>query len=138
VRGGEYVAALREAAIAACDHPAEMPDLPLDVDGTAFQQAVWRELRRIPPGETRSYRSRRGRRQASAVRAAGSANGANNVAVLIPCHRVIRSDGTLGAMPMASTSSARCSNAKALDSGREAAVRPGKEADDSRSFNALR
>ena len=52
---------------------------------------------RIPPGETRSYAqiaSAAG--QPTAVRAAGSANGANNVAVLIPCHRVIRSDGTLG------------------------------------------
>lgn len=97
VRGGEYVAALREAAIAACDRPAEMPDLPLDVDGTAFQQAVWRELRRIPPGETRSYAEVAAAvGKPSAVRAAGSANGANNVAVLIPCHRVIRSDGTLG------------------------------------------
>jgi AraC family transcriptional regulator of adaptative response/methylated-DNA-[protein]-cysteine methyltransferase len=97
VRGGEYVAALREAAIAACDHPAEMPDLPLDVDGTAFQQAVWRELRRIPPGETRSYAEVAAAvGKPAAVRAAGSANGANNVAVLIPCHRVIRSDGTLG------------------------------------------
>jgi AraC family transcriptional regulator of adaptative response/methylated-DNA-[protein]-cysteine methyltransferase len=74
-----------------------MPDLPLDVGGTAFQQAVWNELKRIPAGETRTYAeiaAAVGR--PNAVRAAGSANGANNVAVLIPCHRVIRSDGSLG------------------------------------------
>jgi AraC family transcriptional regulator of adaptative response/methylated-DNA-[protein]-cysteine methyltransferase len=74
-----------------------MPDLPLDVGGTAFQQAVWNELKRIPAGETRTYTdiaAAVGR--PNAVRAAGSANGANNVAVFIPCHRVIRSDGSLG------------------------------------------
>jgi AraC family transcriptional regulator of adaptative response/methylated-DNA-[protein]-cysteine methyltransferase len=74
-----------------------MPDLPLDVAGTAFQQAVWDELRRIPPGETRSYAAIAAAvGKPAAVRATGSANGANNVAVLIPCHRVIRTDGTLG------------------------------------------
>jgi AraC family transcriptional regulator of adaptative response/methylated-DNA-[protein]-cysteine methyltransferase len=71
--------------------------IPLDVHGTAFQYRVWEELRRIPHGETRSY----GELAASlgnpkASRAVGGANGANHVAVLIPCHRVIASDGTLG------------------------------------------
>lgn len=72
-------------------------DISLDVAGTNFQQAVWQELRSIPRGETRSYAdiaAAVGR--PNAVRAAGSANGANNVAVLIPCHRVVRSDGSLG------------------------------------------
>ena len=72
-------------------------DLPLDVRGTAFQQRVWAELRKIPRGETRSYAeiaAAAGRPKA--VRAAGSANGANSIAVLIPCHRVVRSDGSLG------------------------------------------
>lgn len=88
---------LVEGAIAAIDRPAQMPDLPLDVQGTAFQQAVWQELRRIPPGQTRSYADIAAAvGKPKAVRAAGSANGANNVAVLIPCHRVIRTDGTLG------------------------------------------
>ena len=69
----------------------------LDVKGTAFQEACWRELQRIPPGETRSYAQiAAAAGNPRAVRAAGSANGANNVAVLIPCHRVIRSDGSLG------------------------------------------
>ena len=95
--GGEAMAELVEGAITACADPANMPDLPLDVAGTAFQQAVWDELRRIPPGETRSYAAIAAAvGKPAAVRATGSANGANNVAVLIPCHRVIRTDGTLG------------------------------------------
>lgn len=71
--------------------------IPLDVHGTAFQQRVWEELRRIPHGETRSYgelAAALGNPKAS--RAVGGANGANNIAVLIPCHRVIAGDGTLG------------------------------------------
>ena len=95
--GGDAMAELVAGAIAAVETPLEMPDLPLDVAGTAFQQAVWQELRRIPPGETRSYAQIAAAvGKPAAVRATGSANGANNVAVLIPCHRVIRSDGTLG------------------------------------------
>ena len=88
---------LVEGALEAIEHPAAMPDLPIDVAGTAFQEAVWRELRKIPPGETRSYAQIAAAiGQPTAVRAVGSANGDNHVAVLIPCHRVIRSDGTLG------------------------------------------
>jgi AraC family transcriptional regulator of adaptative response/methylated-DNA-[protein]-cysteine methyltransferase len=91
------MAELAKGAVAAIEHPKRMPDLPLDVAGTAFQEAVWQELRKIPAGETRSYAdiaAAIGRPKA--VRAAGSANGANNIAVLIPCHRVVRTDGTLG------------------------------------------
>ena len=74
-----------------------MPQLPLDVQGTAFQQAVWQELQRIPAGQTRTYAQIAAAiGKPKAVRAAGTANGANNVAVLIPCHRVIRSDGGVG------------------------------------------
>src|SRR5437870_2476516 len=70
---------------------------PSGFAGTAFQEAVWRELRRIPPGETRSYAEIAAAIGApKAVRAVGSANGDNHVCVLIPCHRVIRSDGSLG------------------------------------------
>jgi len=71
--------------------------IPLDVHGTAFQQRVWEELRRIPHGETRSYgelAAALGSPKAS--RAVGGANGANHIAVLIPCHRVIAADGSLG------------------------------------------
>jgi AraC family transcriptional regulator, regulatory protein of adaptative response / methylated-DNA-[protein]-cysteine methyltransferase len=91
------MAELAQGAVAAVENPARMPDLPLDVAGTAFQEAVWQELRRIPVGETRSYADIAAAvGKPKAVRAAGSANGANNVAVLIPCHRVIRTDGSLG------------------------------------------
>ncbi|HET9355679.1 MAG TPA: methylated-DNA--[protein]-cysteine S-methyltransferase [Sphingomicrobium sp.] len=72
-------------------------DLPIDVEGTAFQERVWRELRKIPLGETRSYADIASAIGApGATRAVGTANGSNPVAVLVPCHRVIRSDGTLG------------------------------------------
>ncbi|MFM5915871.1 MAG: bifunctional DNA-binding transcriptional regulator/O6-methylguanine-DNA methyltransferase Ada [Chakrabartia godavariana] len=95
--GGDVLAELVAGAIAAVENPSRMPDLPLDVAGTAFQQAVWTELRRIPPGETRSYAQIAAAvGKPAAVRAAGTANGANNVAVLIPCHRVVRTDGSLG------------------------------------------
>lgn len=86
-----------EGALQAVAAPLAMPDLPLDVTGTAFQEAVWQELKKIPSGETRSYAEIAAAvGKPNAVRAAGSANGANNVAVLIPCHRVVRSDGSLG------------------------------------------
>jgi AraC family transcriptional regulator of adaptative response/methylated-DNA-[protein]-cysteine methyltransferase len=88
---------LVEGALAAIQSPLAARELPIDVAGTAFQEAVWRELRKIPAGETRSYAQIAAAiGQPKAVRAVGSANGDNHVAVLIPCHRVIRSDGTLG------------------------------------------
>lgn len=72
-------------------------DLPLDVVGTAFQVRVWEALRRIPSGETRTYSQVAAEiGEPRAVRAVGSACGANQVALIIPCHRVIRQDGTLG------------------------------------------
>jgi AraC family transcriptional regulator, regulatory protein of adaptative response / methylated-DNA-[protein]-cysteine methyltransferase len=88
---------LVEGALQAIEQPLAMPDLPIDVAGTAFQEAVWRELRKIPAGETRSYAEIAAAIGCpKAVRAVGSANGDNHVCVLIPCHRVIRSDGSLG------------------------------------------
>ena len=71
-------------------------DLPLDIRGTAFQQRVWRALQEIPPGQTVSY-AEIGRRigMPKAVRAVAGACAANNLAVAIPCHRVVRNDGTL-------------------------------------------
>jgi AraC family transcriptional regulator of adaptative response/methylated-DNA-[protein]-cysteine methyltransferase len=96
-QGGESFAALLGEVVAAVEAPGNHSHIPLDVKGTAFQEAVWQALRRIPPGETRSYAQIAAEvGKPGAVRAAGSANGANNVAVLIPCHRVIRSDGSLG------------------------------------------
>lgn len=97
LEGGEEFAALLQRVADAVERPGTGADIPLDVRGTAFQERVWAELRRIPAGETRSYAEiAAAAGNPTAVRAAGSANGANNVAVLIPCHRVIRSDGTLG------------------------------------------
>ena len=98
-QGGAAFEALLAEIVAAVEAPGarDFAHIPLDVKGTAFQEAVWQELRRIPKGETRTYAqiaAAVGR--PGAVRAAGSANGANHVSVLIPCHRVIRTDGTLG------------------------------------------
>ncbi len=76
---------------------APRPDLPLDLRGTAFQIRVWRYLLSIPDGVVVSYAELAdGIGSPAAVRAAASACGANRIAVLIPCHRVLRSDGTLG------------------------------------------
>ncbi|MCW2607606.1 MAG: cysteine methyltransferase [Frankiales bacterium] len=70
--------------------------VPVGPPGTPFQQAVWAELQRIPAGETRTYAELAARLGSpGAVRAVGSANGRNPVAVLVPCHRVIGSDGNL-------------------------------------------
>ena len=96
-RADEAMAALISGVMTAIETPSAMPDLPIDVRGTAFQEAVWRELRKIPAGQTRSYADIAAAvGQPQAVRAVGTANGSNPVAVLVPCHRVIRSDGTLG------------------------------------------
>lgn len=95
--GDEEFAALLQQVVGAVEQPGAANDIPLDVKGTAFQEAVWAQLRKIPLGETRSYAQiAAAAGNPKAVRAAGSANGANNVAVLIPCHRVVRSDGSLG------------------------------------------
>ena len=71
-------------------------DLPLDVRGTAFQQRVWQALRAIPIGETMSYADVAARiDNPAAVRAVAGACAANNLAVAIPCHRVVRNDGAI-------------------------------------------
>lgn len=71
--------------------------IPLDIRGTVFQQRVWQELRRIPRGQTRTYRDvARAIGAPRAVRAVGSACAANPVALAVPCHRVLRADGGLG------------------------------------------
>jgi methylated-DNA-[protein]-cysteine S-methyltransferase len=70
--------------------------VPVDPGGTAFQRRVWGELRRIPAGETRSYRDvARAIGHPSAMRAVGAANGRNPVGIIVPCHRVIGADGAL-------------------------------------------
>ncbi|MGH9353209.1 MAG: bifunctional DNA-binding transcriptional regulator/O6-methylguanine-DNA methyltransferase Ada [Terriglobia bacterium] len=72
-------------------------EIPVDVQATAFQRRVWRELAKIPYGETRSYQEvARSIGKPRAVRAVGHACAVNPVAVVVPCHRVVRSDGKLG------------------------------------------
>src|ERR1035438_1227704 len=80
-------------------------DLPLDMHGTPFQLRVWRELERIPYGETRSYSQIAAAIGAPrAVRAVGAANGANPIPIVVPCHRVIGASGKLvgygGGLPL--------------------------------------
>ncbi|MEX3009497.1 bifunctional DNA-binding transcriptional regulator/O6-methylguanine-DNA methyltransferase Ada [Hoeflea sp. TYP-13] len=84
------------AVIGYVEDPQDSLDLPLDIRGTAFQQRVWEALRSIPAGETASYSDiAREIGQPRAVRAVAQACGANNIAIAIPCHRVVRTDGAL-------------------------------------------
>ena len=95
--GGEAMAGLVRRTVAAVEAPERPHDLPLDVRGTAFQEAVWRELSRIPPGQSLSYAALAARAgKPGAARAAGTACGSNQIAVLIPCHRARRGDGSPG------------------------------------------
>lgn len=94
--GADY-AAWSDAVLEAVSHPAKPHALPLNVlCGTAFQQQVWKALAKIEPGTTVTYQAlaqSMGRPQA--VRALANACGANPWAVLVPCHRVLRSDGSV-------------------------------------------
>lgn len=73
-----------------------LDDQPVAWHGTPFQREVWRALRRIPAGRTRSYAEvARSIGRPRAVRAVGAANGANPIALFVPCHRVVASDGSL-------------------------------------------
>ena len=79
------------------DNPATGIDIPLDIEGTAFQRRVWRALQAIPSGETASYQDIAGAiGDPKAHRAVANACGANPVALAVPCHRVLRKDGQLG------------------------------------------
>lgn len=82
----EYLAGKRQAF-----------ELPLDVQGTIFQKQVWKQLSQIPYGKTFSYKDVAGRiKNPKAVRAVGSANGKNPLCIIVPCHRVVAANGTLG------------------------------------------
>jgi AraC family transcriptional regulator of adaptative response/methylated-DNA-[protein]-cysteine methyltransferase len=95
--GGPEMMELVAQAVAVVEEPGRAHDLPLDVRGTAFQEAIWRELSQIPAGESVSYAALAARiGRAGATRAAGTACGANPVPILIPCHRARRSDGSAG------------------------------------------
>jgi methylated-DNA-[protein]-cysteine S-methyltransferase len=75
---------------------ADIAGIPLDMRGAPFEQRVWAALRTIPPGETTSYGAiARAVGSPSASRAVGAANGANPIAIIVPCHRVIGSTGSL-------------------------------------------
>jgi AraC family transcriptional regulator of adaptative response/methylated-DNA-[protein]-cysteine methyltransferase len=88
---------LKRKILAFIDGEASLGRLPLDIRGTVFQRKVWDELRRIPRGETRTYTDiARAIGAPEAVRAVGSACGANPVALAVPCHRAVRTDGGLG------------------------------------------
>lgn len=96
-QGGDALADLAARVVAQVEEPGRDDDLPLDVRGTAFQERVWQALKDIPAGETLSYAQLAAAiGSPAAVRAVGSACGANAVAVAIPCHRALRSDGSLG------------------------------------------
>jgi AraC family transcriptional regulator of adaptative response/methylated-DNA-[protein]-cysteine methyltransferase len=84
------------AVLGMVEAPSRAVDLPLDVRGTAFQQRVWQALRTIPPGSTATYTDIADRIGApKAVRAVAQACASNPVAIAIPCHRVVRNDGSL-------------------------------------------
>lgn len=88
--------ALVAQVVGSVEAPGRGLDLPLDVRGTAFQQRVWQALREIPPGETASYSDVARRIGAPrAVRAVARACAGNRIAIAIPCHRVVRQDGSL-------------------------------------------
>ena len=96
VNGDDKVEALAARVVAYVESPGGSADVPLDMGGTEFQRKVWQALREIPAGSTLSYTDvarRIGRPKAA--RAVAQACAANNLAVLIPCHRVVRSDGAL-------------------------------------------
>ncbi|MGH9524832.1 MAG: bifunctional DNA-binding transcriptional regulator/O6-methylguanine-DNA methyltransferase Ada [Terriglobales bacterium] len=88
---------LVQRVVACAEGHAVDPDIPLDIRGTAFQAKVWETLRKIPRGETRSYADiAKAIREPKAVRAVANACASNPVAVVIPCHRIVRSDGAPG------------------------------------------
>lgn len=92
----ESFAATLRAVAALVEAPDRPLELPLDEQGTAFQQRVWHALQRIPAGSTRSYAEiARDIGSPAAVRAVAGACAANPLAVAVPCHRVVRSDGAL-------------------------------------------
>ena len=94
---GRGMNALKARVLAFLSGDATLTKLPLDIRGTVFQQRVWAALRQIPRGETRTYKDIAVAIGApNAVRAVGSACGANPVALVIPCHRALRTDGGLG------------------------------------------
>lgn len=95
--GGGSFDKVRARVLAVIENGAPAQSIATDTAGTPFQEAVWAQLRAIPAGETRSYRDIAAQLgNPGATRAVGGANGANGVAVLIPCHRVVAAGGKIG------------------------------------------
>ena len=93
-RGGKACERLLARVIGFIEAPDGDLDVPLDIHGTAFQRRVWQALRKIPAGRTQSYADVARRiGSPAAVRAVAGACAANPIALAIPCHRVVRSDG---------------------------------------------
>jgi len=119
--GGSDIAAALKKVVALVERPSGMSDLPLDIRGTAFQERVWQALRKIPAGKTRSYSAiAKDIGKPTAQRAVAQACGANKIAVIIPCHRVVAGDGSLGGYHFGT------SRKKALLSREDSSVRPEK------------
>ncbi|APW59285.1 methylated-DNA--[protein]-cysteine S-methyltransferase [Paludisphaera borealis] len=97
IEGGTVLDAARAQLEAYFDGRARGFDLPMQTDGTPFQRRVWEELYKIPYSQTISY-AELARRvgKDGAARAVGGANGRNPISIIVPCHRVIAADGTLG------------------------------------------
>lgn len=97
VRDEKALAPLRKMVLASIAGRPSSRNVALDLQGTSFQQSVWKELLRIPAGVTRSYADvARAIGNPKATRAVAQACGANPLPVVVPCHRVISSDGTIG------------------------------------------
>jgi len=96
VEGGPDFSAVIQRVIAFVGAPEGGIELSLDIQGTAFQERVWNELRQVPPGSTVSYAELAHRiGSPEAARAVARACATNRIAVAVPCHRVVRSDGRL-------------------------------------------
>jgi AraC family transcriptional regulator, regulatory protein of adaptative response / methylated-DNA-[protein]-cysteine methyltransferase len=96
IGGDEDFERLVATVVGFLENPSSGLDLPLDIRGTAFQQRVWEALRQIPAGSTASYAEIAGRiGQPKSVRAVAQACAANHLAVAVPCHRVVKTDGAL-------------------------------------------
>jgi AraC family transcriptional regulator of adaptative response/methylated-DNA-[protein]-cysteine methyltransferase len=97
VRDEKSLAPLRKTVLAAISGKSAPRSLEMDIRGTDFQRSVWNELRRIPAGMTRSYADvARAIGKPKATRAVANACGANHIPILVPCHRVIAKDGSIG------------------------------------------
>ncbi len=93
----DSMAGLCETLVAVADHGTDGLGLPVEVLATDFQWRVWRAMRGIPPGETRSYSEVAAMAgYPKAIRAVGTACARNPVCLLVPCHRVVRVDGSIG------------------------------------------